>query len=228
MRLGHLGLDVMTTAIQIDNLRYSYPTGGEVISGLSLVINDKERIGLWGPNGSGKTTLFHLILGLLKPSSGRLSIYGRQCKSEKDFIWARRRVGLLFQDPNDQLFSPTVGEDVAFGPLNLGKKHDEVSRIVAKALEVVGLSGYEERVSYKLSSGEKHLAALATVLAMEPKMLLLDEPMTGLDEDAFDRVLSILTGLKIGFLIISHNKRVLESASNKILRMENGKIVGVL
>jgi cobalt/nickel transport system ATP-binding protein len=131
----------------------------------------------------------------------------------------------LFQDPNDQLFSPTVAEDVAFGPLNLGHAHDEVKSMVEQALAKVGLSGFEDRITYRLSAGEKHLVALATVLAMDPQVLLLDEPMTGLDERSAKRVLDILNDLEIGYLIISHNRPVLDRTTDLILRMENGRIL---
>ena len=137
---------------------------------------------LLGPNGCGKTTLLHLIVGLLRPSAGQIEAFGRQRMAEADFHEVRRRVGLLFQDADDQLFCPTVAEDVAFGPLNLGKSRDEVRRIVAGTLDSLGLAGYEHRVTYRLSGGEKRLVALATVLAMQPEVLLLDEPSGGLDD----------------------------------------------
>lgn len=217
-------MDEMKTALHLQGLRFGYKVKRPVLDGLDLTVPDGQKIGLLGPNGCGKTTLFYLIMGLLKPQAGTIEIYGRTCEKETDFQWARQQAGLLFQDPNDQLFSPTVGEDVAFGPLNLGKTHHEAKQIVAKTLEQVGLSGYEERVTYQLSAGEKHLVALATVLSMKPRILLLDEPMTGLDEKATERVMAILRGLPIGYLMISHNRAILDAATTKILVMEEGKI----
>ena len=132
-----------------------------------------------GPNGSGKTTLFHIIMGLLTPSSGTIEFFGKPVKTEKDFRKVYKKVGLLFQDADDQLFSPTVLEDVAFGPLNLGKSKLEARNIAQNTLERLGIAHFENRVTHKLSGGEKRLVALATVLSMEPELLLLDEPNTG-------------------------------------------------
>ena len=135
---------------------------------LDFEFHKGDRIGLVAPNGSGKTTLFHVIMGLLKPSAGRIVIFGQTRRKEKDFIDVRHRIGLLFQDADDQLFSPTVLEDVAFGPLNLGKTKQEALDISRRTLSFLGLSGFENRITFKLSGGEKRLVSLATILAMEP------------------------------------------------------------
>ncbi len=218
-------MDDVKTALNLSGIQFGYKAKTPVLDGLDITIPDGEKIGLLGPNGCGKTTLFQIIMGLLTPQAGTIEIYGRSCVTDKDFHWARQQAGLLFQDPNDQLFSPTVAEDVAFGPLNLGKTHHEAEHIVQETLEKIGLAGYEERITYQLSAGEKHLVALATVLAMKPRILLLDEPMTGLDEQATTRVLNILKNLSIGYLMISHNRAILEAATKKILVMEKGKIL---
>ncbi len=215
----------MENAITLTDIHFGYTKEKKILDGLDLAVSHGQRIGLLGPNGSGKTTLFQIIMGLLKPSQGAISIYGRQCEKEKDFLYARKNVGLLFQDPNDQLFSPTVAEDIAFGPLNLGIPGEEIREIVKNTLEQVGLGGYEERITYKLSPGEKHLCALASVLAMAPKMLLLDEPLTGLDEESLQRVREILRNLDIGYLMISHNKDILKEETDKILQLKAGKII---
>ena len=165
--------------INLSDISFAYSGNATVLDKLNLQLYSGERLGLIGPNGSGKTTLFHIIMGLLKPSSGIIEIFGKQVSEEKDFRSVRERIGLLFQDADDQLFSPTVLEDVAFGPLNLGKSQDEARDIAHRTLDVLGLSGFEDRITYKLSGGEKKLVSLATVLAMEPEILLLDEPSNG-------------------------------------------------
>ena len=210
-------------AIELSQIRFSYDDL-PVLDGADFVVADGERVGLSGANGSGKSTLFQILMGLLPSVSGGIRVYGNECRTEKDFVLARRQLGLLFQDPNDQLFSPTVAEDIAFGPLNLGKTHQQAQAIVARALEQVGLSGYGDRISYKLSAGEKHLVAMASVLAMEPRMLLLDEPMAALDEAATDRLVRILEGLSIGYVIISHNRAILEKTTDRLMFLQQGKI----
>ena len=130
-------------------------------------------MGLTGPNGSGKSTLLKLIVGLVRATAGRVEVFGRFRTCERDFHEVRGRVGLLFQDSDDQLFCPTVAEDVAFGPLNLGQSRDAARRIVTETLDALGLADYQDRITYQLSGGEKRLVALAAVLAMQPEVLLL-------------------------------------------------------
>lgn len=184
----------------------------------------RDRIGLIGPNGSGKTTLFHIIMGLLKPSAGSIEIFGKPVKNDKDFQEVYRRVGLLFQDADDQLFSPTVLEDVAFGPLNMGKSKQEAVEIARKTLADLGLSGFEDRITHKLSGGEKRLAALATVLAMEPEVLLLDEPSTGLDEKTKEKLIEVLNSLALSYILISHESEFMAKITDVMFMMEKGKI----
>ena len=167
--------------LNLSNISFHYPGGKPVLDDLDFHLHAGDRIGLVAPNGSGKTTLFHVIMGLLKPDSGTVEAFGRPRQEESDFVEVRRRIGLLFQDADDQLFSPTVLEDVAFGPLNLGKTREEALAVSGETLDFLGLKGFEDRVTYKLSGGEKRLVSLATVLAMRPEVLLLDEPSTGLD-----------------------------------------------
>ena len=177
-----------------------------------------------GPRGSGKTTLFHIIMGLLKPLSGTVEVFGKTREAEADFIEVRRRMGLLFQDADDQLFSPTVLEDVAFGPLNLGQSRDEALAVARETLDFLGLNDFEDRVTYKLSGGEKRLVSLATVLAMEPEVLLLDEPSTGLDSTTKDKLVKILNTLKLSFILISHEFDFLSQTARHIYTMEGGRI----
>ncbi|MDY6989834.1 MAG: ABC transporter ATP-binding protein [Thermodesulfobacteriota bacterium] len=210
--------------IRLQDISFAYSDGTEVFDRLRLSFHKGDRMGLVGPNGSGKTTLFHIIMGLLKPSAGRIEIFGKPVKEEKDFREVRRRIGLLFQDADDQLFSPTVLEDVAFGPLNQGKSQGEAKAIAQKTLKALGFAGFEDRLTYKLSGGEKRLVSLATVLAMEPEVLLLDEPTTGLDEATGRRFVEILKGLGLSYILVSHNIDLLMETTNRIASLVHGRL----
>jgi len=211
--------------IELENISFAY-TGCErpVVHDLNLKIQQGDQIGLIGSNGSGKTTLLHIIMGLLKATAGTIRFKGVPMCEEKDFRQVRKHVGLLFQDADDQLFSPTVLEDVAFGPLNLGKSRDEARTISRRTLESLGLKGFEDRITYKLSGGEKRLVSLATVLAMEPEVLLLDEPTTGLDEVTEKRLIEILTDLDMTRLLVSHNLDFLAQTTHQITAMVDGRL----
>ncbi len=210
--------------IKLKDICFSYPDGGQVLKDLSFRLHEKERVGLVGPNGSGKTTLFHIIMGLLEPTSGDIEIFGRQVKEEKDFWPVRQKIGLLFQDADDQLFSATVQEDVAFGPLNQGKSVREAKDAAKETLNSLGLSGFEDRITYKLSGGEKKLVSLATVLAMKPRVLLLDEPTTGLDTETTERIINILKELDMSYIFISHHMDLIFQTTDKVYGMANGRI----
>jgi len=211
--------------IHLQGICFNYPGSPKVLDSLDLKLYRGNRIGLMGPNGSGKTTLFHIIMGLLKPSSGSIEIFNRPVKTEKDFIRVREKIGLLFQDADDQLFSPTVLEDVAFGPLNMGKSRDEAMDIARNTLNFLGLTGFEDRITYKLSGGEKKLVSLATVLAMEPEVLLFDEPTSGLDDRTKATLKDVLAGLDLSYIIISHEIDFLAKIANSIYSMNNGKML---
>ncbi len=210
--------------IDIRGLTFAYQNGCEVFRGLDFSLYGRERIGLTGPNGAGKTTLFHLIMGLLKPSSGSIEVFGKARKTEDDFIEVRRRVGLLFQESDDQLFCPTVEEDIAFGPLNLGKSHDEAREIVRETCGKLGLGGYEKRITHRLSGGEKRLVALATVMAMQPECYLLDEPTSGLDEATSRRFLDYLLAYAPTYVIISHDRELLSRAVDRVYLLTDGTL----
>lgn len=210
--------------IDLKDISFSYSEDKLVLDHLSFHLHRGDRIGLVGPNGSGKTTLLHIIMGLLRPSSGRVQLFGRPAHEEKDFRAARRRIGLLFQDADDQLFSPTVLEDIAFGPLNLGKSPEEARDIALKTLARLDLTGFENRITYKLSGGEKRLVSLATVLAMDPEVLLLDEPTNGLDEKTEEKITDILKGVNLSCIFISHNLDFLSKCTDRMYAMSNGKI----
>jgi len=211
--------------IKMEGVSFSYPGGSPVLEDLSFTLSENNRIGIVAPNGSGKTTLLHIIMGLLTPSAGTLELFGRVMKSEKDFRDVRRKVGLLFQDADDQLFSPTVLEDVAFGPLNMGKSKEEAIALSRQTLAKLGLKDFEEKITFKLSGGEKRLVAMATILAMEPQILLLDEPTAGLDQDTKKHLINILSELNLAYILISHEFDFVTATTDHMYTMENGKIL---
>ena len=212
--------------IRLKNITFSYP-GSDIctLDNLDLEINKGDRLGMMAPNGSGKTTLLHTIMGLCKPDSGSIEIFGKKLKHEKDFTPIRSKIGLLFQDSDDQLFCPTVLEDVAFGPLNLGFSQQDAINIAKTTLEKLGIQGVEKTVTHRMSGGQKRLVALAAVLAMEPEVLLLDEPIAGLDNRVREKLINILNGLDITYLLISHDFDFIKSVTDKIYSMESGKIL---
>ncbi len=211
--------------IELKDISFSYPNSGKVLSSLDLSLKKGERLAIIGGNGAGKTTLFHVILGLLRPQAGTIKIFGKECKREPDFFEPRLKIGLLFQDPDDQLFSPSVLEDVAFGPLNQGLSHEEARDIARKTLSDLGILHLENRVPYELSGGEKRLVALAAVLSMRPRVLLLDEPTVGLEKRALGRLLGILDDHPLeALLVITHLPHLLSGAINGCLLLEKGRL----
>ncbi len=195
-----------------------------VLRGVDLSLGAGERVALTGPNGSGKTTLLQLLVGLTRPSAGLVRAFGQPRRAEADFQEVRARVGLLFQDSDDQLFCPTVLEDVTFGPLNLGRTPAQARADAAGALNALGLADFADRVTHRLSGGEKRLVALATILSMHPAVLLLDEPTNGLDEATEERLISHLAGLPQAMLIVSHNRRVLERLASRAVVLADGRL----
>ncbi len=210
--------------VEFRDVDFAYDPARPVLTGCNFALCRGERVALVGGNGSGKTTLLKLIVGLLQPTRGRVAAFGQDRRTEADFHEVRRRVGLLFQDADDQLFCPTVAEDVAFGPLNLGKPRDDVRRIVSETLDSLGLAGYEHRITYHLSGGEKRLVALATVLAMQPDVLLLDEPNGELDDAAIERLASILNGLPQAMIVVSHSREFWERVTNGAVELREGTL----
>ena len=213
-----------TPIIELIDITYGYSSNEPLLHALNLTFHQGDRAGLIAPNGSGKSTLFHLIMGLIKPTSGVIRIFGRERTKEKDFEPVRRRVGLLFQDSDDQLFSPTVLEDVAFGPLNLGKNKKEALELAEATLASLDLSELKHRTTMKLSGGEKRLVALATILAMKPEVLLLDEPTTGLDVHTQNKLVDILNKLEVSYILISHHMDFLAQLTTTIFSLKNGHI----
>jgi cobalt/nickel transport system ATP-binding protein len=210
--------------IEIRELYFGYSGNGKIFDGLDFALREGEKVGLVGPNGAGKTTLFYLIMGLLKAQAGEMNILGKPRQDEADFLEVRQKIGLLFQDSEDQLFCPTVEEDIAFGPLNLGRSHNEAKEIVRETCERLGLTGFEKKVTHRLSGGEKRLVALATVVAMNPQCYLLDEPTAGLDERTTTRLLKYLREYADTYILITHDREFLKSAVDRIYEMRDGKI----
>ncbi|ACI21869.1 MULTISPECIES: energy-coupling factor ABC transporter ATP-binding protein [Thermodesulfovibrio] len=213
-----------TPIIKLRNISFSYDRR-IVLNSLNLDVYEGDKIGLIGPNGSGKTTLLHIIMGLLKPQSGTIEIFGKIRNKEKDFIEVRQKIGFLFQDSDSQLFCPTVKEDIAFGPLNLGKTKKEAMEIVRDTCNILGLKDFEDRVTFKLSGGEKKLVALATIIAMKPICYLLDEPSSGLDENTTEKLLSYLKHNTKTYLIVSHDRDFITKATDKVYTLDSGKIL---
>lgn len=196
--------------IALEDITFAYPGSPRpVLENFSFQLWPGQKLGIVGPNGSGKTTLLLLIMGLLRPQQGRVIIFGQERRREKDFLPVRQQIGLLFQNADDQLFCPTVLEDVAFGPLNQGKSVAEAKAIALETLNRLGIPEFADRLTYKLSGGEKKLVSLATVLAMQPQILLLDEPTNGLDEATQQRIVAILRSLELSYVVVSHEKQFL-------------------
>lgn len=210
--------------LELADVTFAYP-GRRVFSGASLTLHRGERVALAGPNGSGKTSLLHLLVGLYRPLEGRVKAFGSERRSEADFLEVRRRVGLLFQDSDDQLFCPTVLEDVAFGPLNLGRTPVEARSIAESTLASVGLENFGGRVTHRLSGGEKRLVALACVLAMRPEVLLLDEPTNGLDEATEDRLVNLLAELPQAMIFVSHDRRLVGRLATRAVLLRDGRLL---
>ncbi|MDO9262395.1 MAG: ABC transporter ATP-binding protein [Desulfosalsimonadaceae bacterium] len=218
-------MDNRGSLIKLTDIGFAYDDDdAPVLKDLNFELFSGQKIGLIAPNGSGKTTLFHVMMGLLTPQAGEIAIFGQPMKTEKDFSTVRHRIGLLFQDADDQLFCPTVLEDVCFGPLNLGKSKKEAIDIARHTLDFLGLSGFENRITFKLSGGEKKLVSLATVLAMQPEVLLLDEPLTGLDTKTREVITDILPKMNLSYIIISHHIEFLNATTSGIFTLRSGKI----
>ena len=210
--------------IALEGIHFTYAPNRVVLRDCDFHLRPTERVALTGTIGSGKTTLLELIVGLLRPDAGRVVVFGEPRTTERDFREVRQRVGLLFQNSDDQLFCPTVAEDVAFGPLNLGRSRDEVRHIVAETLNALDLHGYEDRITHQLSGGEKRLVALATVLAMDPEVLLLDEPTSGLDPESSERVTQILMNLPQAMVIVSHDQTQLARMATSSVALSVGRL----
>ena len=198
--------------------------GRVVLNEVTLALRARERVALVGPNGAGKTTLLRTVAGLDRPVAGVVHAFGVDRRDEASFREVRRRIGLVFQDPDDQLFCPTVLEDVAFGPLNLGWSEAASYDRAHETLARLRLDHLAEEVTYQLSSGQKRLVCLAGVLAMEPDVLLLDEPTNALDDANRTLLIEILSRLEAAMLIVSHDRGLIERLTARALLLRSGRI----
>jgi len=196
----------------------------KVLCDINFALFPGQRIALYGPNGSGKTTLFRCITGLERPQKGLVRFHEKILHTEKDFLVLRRNVGFVLQQAEDQLFFPTVLEDVAFGPLNLGLAPEAARERALDTLASLELSGFENRLIHQLSGGEKKLVSLAGVLAMCPEALLLDEPINGLDNAARERLMEILRGLNTPRIVISHDWDFITRVTTEYLTLQDGRL----
>jgi cobalt/nickel transport system ATP-binding protein len=213
----------VTPALEVDGVAFAYPDGQQALFGVSFTVERGERVALLGPNGAGKTTLVLQLNGVLLPGAGRVTVAGLPVAPEH-LREIRRRVGIVFQDPDDQLFMPTVGEDVAFGPANLGLRGAELETRVKGALAAVGMEGVADRPPHHLSFGQRRRVAVATVLAMEPEILVLDEPSSNLDPASRRELAEILSGLDITILMVTHDLPYALQLCPRALVMNGGTI----
>jgi cobalt transport protein ATP-binding subunit len=204
-------------------LVYAYPNGHHGLDGIDLHVNHGERVAVLGPNGAGKTTLMLHLNGLMT-GSGALEVAGVDV-GPKTLPELRRRVGLVFQDPDDQLFMPTVEEDVAFGPLNMGLERDEARERVAEALGAVRMQATADRAPYQLSMGERRRVAIATVLAMRPQLLVLDEPSANLDPRARRELLEVLARIERTMLVTTHDLPLAAELCERAVILACGRVV---
>ncbi len=212
-------------AIHVDRLSYAYSQGRRALDGVSFEVRAGECVGLVGPNGAGKTTLFLCLAGVLGRKGGAVRVAGLDPADRGQRRLLPAHLGIVFQDSDDQLFNATVFDDVAFGPLNLGLPADEVRRRVSEALGRVGLTGFEERVPFHLSGGEKRRVALAGVLAMRPEVLLLDEPSIHLDPRGRRDFIRLIQGLEVTRLIASHDLELILQTCRRCLVLDAGRVV---
>lgn len=210
--------------LEVHDLTFGYPGRLPVLSGLSLCLTAEDQVGLIGANGSGKTTLLRLLTGLERPQRGQIFFCGKEVRSEAQFRQLRLAVGYCLQNAEDQLFYPTVLDDVAFGPLNQGLPAPEARLRAEETLALLGLDNFAHRLTHRLSGGEMRLVALAGILAMRPRLLLLDEPTTGLDPATRERLMGILHTLPTAKLIISHDWDFLAATTTRFLVLEGGRL----
>ena len=215
--------------LETRDLYFRYPDGTEVLKGINFKVKKGEIVSLLGPNGAGKSTLFLHFNGILRPTKGEVLIKGKPKKyDKKSLIEVRKTVGLVFQNPDDQIFAPTVKEDVAFGPLNLGLPKEEVERRVKEALKAVGMEGFENKPPHHLSGGQKKRVAIAGILAMQPEIIVLDEPTSGLDPVGASKIMKLLYELnKEGMTIIisTHDVDLVPVYADRVYIIYDGKIL---
>jgi cobalt/nickel transport system ATP-binding protein len=210
--------------IEIENLSFSYPDGQRALQDISLAVSAGETVAFIGPNGAGKSTLLLHLNGILRSGNGAVRVLGLPVE-EKHLKEIRRSVGLVFQNPDDQLFSPTVFDDVAFGPISMECPEEEVRQRVKQALEQVGMSGHERRSPHHLSVGEKKRIAIATVLSMSPEMLVIDEPTSNLDPRGRWELIELLRGLPLTKVIATHDLEMVQVLCQRAILLDSGQVV---
>jgi cobalt/nickel transport system ATP-binding protein len=213
-------------AVEIKELSFAYPGGHQALDGLNLSIEKGECLGLVGPNGAGKSTLLLHLNGLLSGRSGEVYVLERPV-NKQNLSWIRQKVGLVFQNPDDQLFCPTLFEDVAFGPLNSQVVADEIPGRVGLALEKVGLAGFENRSPQHLSVGEKRKASLATILSMDPEIIVLDEPSSNLDPRSRKELIGLLASLPQTRIVATHDLEMVLQLCHRVVLLTRGKAAAV-
>lgn len=213
------------SAICVEGLSYAYPGGPRALADVTLSLATGESVGLVGPNGAGKTTLFLCLAGVLTGKATTLRVAGLEPGERSQRRALPAQVGIVFQNSDDQIFNATVFDDVAFGPLNLDLPAEQVKERVAEALARVGLSGFEQRVPFHLSGGEKRRVALAGVLAMRPGILLLDEPSMHLDPRGRRELIGLIKGLPVTKLIASHDLELIRETCRRSLLLDHGQLI---
>ncbi len=211
-------------SLEVRDLGFAYPDGRQVLTGIDLLVEPGERVALLGPNGAGKTTLVLHLNGILTPGRGTVTVAGLEVRADT-VQEVRRRVGVVFQDPDDQLFMPTVAEDVAFGPANLGLRDAELRARVDEALAAVGMAEYGDRPPHHLSFGQRRRVALATVLAMRPEVLVLDEPSSNLDPASRRELAEILRSLPVSVLMVTHDLLYALELCSRTVLLDDGRVV---
>ncbi|HEU4349750.1 MAG TPA: ABC transporter ATP-binding protein [Actinoplanes sp.] len=213
--------------LRIQGLHYAYPDGSPALNGVDLAVAPGERVALLGPNGAGKTTLVLHLNGILHGGSGTVEISGTRVEPRDRGRLAeiRRRVGIVFQDPDDQLFMPTVAEDVAFGPANLGIRGADLRTRVDEALAAVDMSAHRDQVPHHLSFGQRRRVAVATVLAMRPEILVLDEPSSNLDPASRRELAAIVRSLPVTVLMVTHDLPYALELCPRAVILDRGRIV---
>ncbi|WP_048190101.1 ATP-binding cassette domain-containing protein [Methanobacterium sp. SMA-27] len=215
--------------IETKDITYEYPDGTKALEKVNFMAEEGKIVALLGPNGAGKSTLFLHFNGILRPSSGNVVIDGENVNyNKKELMKIRQKVGIVFQNPDDQLFAPTVVEDVAFGPMNMGLSKDDVESRVQEALSRVGMEGFEKKPPHHLSGGQKKRVAIAGILAMKPKIMVLDEPTSGLDPKGASQILRLLYQLNtegMTIVISTHDVDLVPIYASKVYIISEGKII---
>lgn len=211
--------------VELEGVHHTYPDGRGALRGVDLTVATGERVAVLGPNGAGKTTLVLHLNGVLTPTAGRVTVDGLDTADKASLREIRRRVGLVFQDPDDQLFCPTVRQDVAFGPANLGLDPDEVDARVRDALDAVGMGAAVDRAPHHLSVGERRRVAVATVLAMRPTTLVLDEPSANLDPASRTELAAVLADLDLTLVVVTHDLPYALELCPRAVVLDGGRVV---